>query len=110
MEDSLIASGNGWVMLVPLEREYQGGLNGGKMVVAVAVLTELRPFENIPEKNGKKMDRVTMCQDTMTDSITTSGSGWVESVPLERRDRSGSNGTNYNVAVAVLAELQWIKK
>jgi hypothetical protein len=45
MEDSLIASGSGWVMLVPLERGDQGGLNGGSYNVAVAVLAELRPIE-----------------------------------------------------------------
>jgi hypothetical protein len=45
----------------------------------------------------------------MIDSIIRSGSGCVELVPLERGDQGGSNGTSYNVAVAVLTELQWIE-
>jgi hypothetical protein len=45
----------------------------------------------------------------MIDSIITSDSGCVNLVPLERRDQGGSNGANYNVAVAVLRELQWIE-
>jgi hypothetical protein len=45
----------------------------------------------------------------MIDGIIRSGSGCVELVPLERGDQGGSNGTSYNVAVAVLTELQWIE-
>jgi hypothetical protein len=33
-----------------------------------------------------------------------SGSGWVAVVPLDRGDQGGSNGSRYNVAVAVLSE------
>jgi hypothetical protein len=34
-----------------------------------------------------------------------SGSGWWWLVPLYRGDRGGSNGTRYNVVVAVLTEI-----
>jgi hypothetical protein len=45
----------------------------------------------------------------MIDSIITSSGGCVELVPLERGDQGGSNGANYNVAVAVLTKLQRIE-
>jgi hypothetical protein len=38
-------------------------------------------------------------------SGTTSGSGRVGVVPLERGDQGGSNGTKYDMAVAVLTEI-----
>jgi hypothetical protein len=34
-----------------------------------------------------------------------SGSGWVAVVSIDAGDRDGSNGTGYNVAVAVLTEI-----
>jgi hypothetical protein len=47
---------------------------------------------------------------TIVDSGTTSGSGWVAVVPVERGDQGASNGMILNVAVAVLAELSVILK
>jgi hypothetical protein len=35
-----------------------------------------------------------------------SGNGWMKTVPIERGDQGGENGTNFMVAVAVLAELE----
>jgi hypothetical protein len=39
-----------------------------------------------------------------------SGSGRVAVVALERGDKRGSNGGSYNLVVAILAELWWVKK
>jgi hypothetical protein len=39
-----------------------------------------------------------------------SGSGWVGVVPLDRSGQGGSNGTGYNVAVAVLTEIRSMKE
>jgi hypothetical protein len=40
---------------------------------------------------------------------TGGGSGWVVRVPLDRVDQGGSNSGGYNVAVAILGELQaWV--
>jgi hypothetical protein len=46
---------------------------------------------------------------TMAHGVMRSGSGWVAVVPVDRSDQGGSNGGSHNVAVAVLAELQWFE-
>jgi hypothetical protein len=60
------------------------------------------------EKKWKKC-KILNDGNTMEDSLITSGSGTVAVVSLERGERGGSNGTGYNMAVAVFAEIGWIK-
>jgi hypothetical protein len=48
-------------------------------------------------------------QDFPVPGVIASGSGRVAVTPVDRSDQGGSNGGSHNVAVAVLAELQWFE-
>jgi hypothetical protein len=91
---SLIGSGSGWVAVVPLDRGDQGGSNGTSWSVWLWLwLWQWRLFLYLV--NGNFFYSRWLVTKSLSGACgSTSGSGWVAVVPLDRRGQGGSNGVN----------------
>jgi hypothetical protein len=95
-------SGSDTVAVVPFESWAPSGSNGTGYNMAVAVLTPQSHREQQPPPKKHKTKNPQVHNNKPTGSGTTGGSDTVAVVPFESWAPSGSNGTGYNMAVAVL--------